>query len=65
MPSNQTFSEDNQLVPSDSVTMLQTSKGKIIIVIGGRGNSCPKVLIFAFSLNAFVLIANLPFNGNQ
>ena len=43
MPSNQTFSEDNELVPCDSVTTLQAAKGKIIIILGGRANNCPKV----------------------
>jgi 3-mercaptopyruvate sulfurtransferase SseA len=43
MPSNQTFSEDNELVVCDSATTLQASKGKIVIVLGGRANNCPKV----------------------
>jgi hypothetical protein len=43
MPSNQTFSDDNELVPCDSATTLQAAKGKIIIVLGGRANNCPKV----------------------
>ncbi|CAB3989965.1 TBC domain-containing kinase, partial [Paramuricea clavata] len=42
MPSNQTFSDDNELVPCDSATTLQAAKGKIIIVLGGRANNCPK-----------------------
>lgn len=43
MPWNQTFSEDNKLVPCESATILQASKGKIIIVLGARSNNCPKV----------------------
>ena len=43
MPSNQTFSESNELVPCDAATTLKASKAKIIIVLGGRANNCPKV----------------------
>ncbi|XP_046853443.1 TBC domain-containing protein kinase-like protein isoform X2 [Xenia sp. Carnegie-2017] len=42
MPSNQTFSENGTLIPGENSNTLQVSKGKIIIVVGGRANNCPK-----------------------
>lgn len=49
MPSNQTFSENGTLIPGENSNTLQVSKGKIIIVVGGRANNCPKVLCYILS----------------
>lgn len=42
MPSNQTFLESDELSPGESSNTLVASKGKIVIVVGGRANNCPK-----------------------
>ena len=45
MPSNQTFLETDELSPGENSNTLVASKGKIIMVVGGRANNCPKVCV--------------------
>ena len=62
MPSDQTFLESDELSPSESANILMASKGKIIIVVGGRANNCPKVWgILHLSPGQLLLCGNIRF----
>lgn len=56
MPFNQAFAPEGDLVACPAVTQLNNHKGRVIVVVGNRGNNAPNV-----SISKYVLLYNTVF----